>query len=341
MSDRLNGISYVLAMLLLTMLGAGCARAGPVDNTGRPIIKKLGTIDCDLVETTPVVFQGKVYRFEWVRKSYLARKFEPGPWAQEGYFRFVDHETGETTQPFARGYAFGSAFVEGDTVYVTGTSTEQGWTGQRVQMFASRDLKNWETWPALDLRGFGICNTSICKAKGEYVMMFEIHKPKEQAGAAFTARFAKSSDLRKWELTSPDCVYAKDRYTAPHCLRYLDGYSYDFYLEAHNRYETRVVRSKDLIHWEPSPLNPVLRASEEDKRIANERLSAEERERIAKAKNINNSDIDFCEHQGKLIINYSWGNQQGEEFLAEAVYEGTQEQFLQGWFPAGVAQRSQ
>lgn len=48
---------------------------------------------------------------------------------------------------------------------------------------------------------------------------------------------------------------------------------------------------------------------------------------------MNNSDIDFCQYKGRLIINYSWGNQQGTEFLAEAVYDGTVEQFLSGWFP--------
>lgn len=217
---------------------------------------------------------------------------------------------------------------------MTGTSTEKGWTGQRVEMFASEDLKQWQNWTALDLDGFGICNTSICKAGDRYVMMFEIHKPEEQAGAAFTARFATSKDLRSWKLTEPRCVYAKDRYTAPHCLRYLEGYFYDFYLEAHDGYEMRVVRSKDLIHWELSPLNPVLKASAEDKQIANPELTAEQRQRIAEARNINNSDIDFCQHHGRLIINYSWGNQQGTEFLAEAVYDGTLEEFLRGWFPA-------
>jgi hypothetical protein len=80
-------------------------------------------------------------------------------------------------------------------------------------------------------------------------------------------------------------------------------------------------------------LNPVLIASEADKQIANPRLPEEMLQRIAKAENINNSDIDFCEFNGKLIINYSWGNQQGTEHLAEAVYEGTLEQFLKGWFP--------
>jgi len=93
------------------------------------------------------------------------------------------------------------------------------------------------------------------------------------------------------------------------------------------------VRSKDFIHWELSPLNPVLRASDEDRKIANPKLTKEERDRIATAQNLNNSDIDLCEYQGKLVINYSWGNQQGVEHLAEAVYDGTLEEFLRGWFP--------
>ena len=98
-------------------------------------------------------------------------------------------------------------------------------------------------------------------------------------------------------------------------------------------YEQYVVRSKNLIDWESSPLNPVMKASEEDKRIANSKLNEAQRARIRDAVNLNNSDIDFCEFEGRLIINYSWGNQQGVEHLAEAVYEGTEKEFLRGWFP--------
>ena len=43
---------------------------GPLDADGRPLIRKLGTIDLDLVETTPVVFGNRLYRFEWVREGY-------------------------------------------------------------------------------------------------------------------------------------------------------------------------------------------------------------------------------------------------------------------------------
>jgi hypothetical protein len=93
------------------------------------------------------------------------------------------------------------------------------------------------------------------------------------------------------------------------------------------------VRSRDLIEWENSPFNPVLKAGDEDRVVRNPLLPEAQRRRIAAARNCNNSDIDFCEWQGSLVINYSWGDQVGTEFLAEAVYHGTQEQFLRGWFP--------
>ncbi len=312
----------------LALIASAPLFAGPTDADGRPLINKLGTIDLDLVETTPIVFNDRLYRFEWVRNGYHDNQLGVD------YFRLIDHARGEVaTAPFGHNFRFGSAFVDDGTIHVTGASNEAGWTGHRVMIFSSSDLKNWEDRDALDLEGFGICNTSICKTPDDYVMMFEIHEPKDQAGQMFTARFARSKDLLDWQLTPENHVYSKDRYTAPHCLRYLDGWYYNFYLEAHEGFEMRVVRSRDLIEWTPSPLNPVLRACDGDRRIANPLLTADQREKIAEARNINNSDIDFCEFEGRLIINYSWGDQVGTEFLAEAVYEGTERQFLTGWFP--------
>ncbi len=292
----------------------------------KPEIIKLGTIDVDMVETTPVVFHGNLVRFEYVRPNYWANH------TGDSYFRFIDHETGRSSQPFARGYHLGNVFVDDETLYVTGTDI---WDGERVELFCSRDMEQWESWNALSLPGYGIFNTSLCRADDRFVLMFEVGKPPEVAGVPFTARFAASQDMRRWELLPPECTYAKDRYTAPHCLRYLDGYYYNFYLEALPMgYEQHVVRSRDLVHWESSPYNPVLQACDEDKKIANPQLTPEQRDRIRLATNINNSDIDFCETQGNLVINYSWGNQQGVEHLAEARFEGSLAQFLAGWFPS-------
>jgi beta-xylosidase len=266
-----------------------------------------------------------LWRFEWVREGYWDNR------RKTNYFRFRDPKTGEVTEPFADGHEFGSAFVNDGKVYVTGTHGRG-----EVNVFASRDLKNWEKWNAIPAGKYGIFNTSVCKAGDEFVLMFEIDKPREEAGVPFTARFAKSKDLKTWTTTPPECNYAKDRYTAPHCLRWLDGWFYDFYLEAHDGYEMRVVRSRDLAKWEASPLNPVLKASPEDHRIANSQMPDAQRARVANAVDLNNSDIDFCEFDGQLRITYSWGNQQGTEHLAEAVFDGSETEFLRGWFPAAA-----
>jgi hypothetical protein len=283
-----------------------------------------------MVETTPLVFQGRLYRCEWVRPGYWANA------THESHGRLVEWATGQPTAPFAVGYEFMSGFVEDDRVYVTATSADR----TTIQMFASRDLRTWETWTVLRDPAYGMFNTSLCRAGVGYVLMFEIDRPEEEAGVKFTARFLTSPDLRHWTLTPPSCHYARDRYTAPHCLRYLDGWYYDFYLEEHEGYEMRVVRSRDLQRWESSPLDPVLKASPEDRVLRNPALPDHLRTRIATARNLNNSDLDFCAFEGRLVITYSWGDQVGTEHLAEAVYHGTPEQFLRGWFPAAPSARS-
>ena len=291
----------------------------------RDRIKKLGTIDLDMVETTPIVFRDQLYRFEYVRANYWAND------TGDSYFRLVEHSSGRPSKPFAKGYHLGNIFIENETLFGTGTNKVDG---ERVDLFASTDMERWESWNAIDLPGYGLFNTSLCRADDQYVLMFEVGKPPEVAGKRFTARFATSPDLKQWELTQPECTYSKDRYTAPHCLRYHEGYYYNFYLEAlGDAYEQYVVRSRDLVDWRLSPLNPVLRASDEDKLIANPALTPEQRDRIEGAVNINNSDVDFCEHNGQVVINYSWGNQHGIEHLAEACFDGTLEEFLTGWFP--------
>jgi len=294
----------------------------------KPVIKKLGTIDCDLVETTPIVFNDRLYRFEYVRDRYKPNQ------TGDSYFRFIDVDSGqEPTPAFAAGYHLGSAHVQEDTVYVYGVDA---WGESRLEVFWSKDLENWSSRTALNLPGWGLYNNSVCRGKGRYVLAIEIGEPPEEVGERFTNRFAESKDLLNWQLTPSECVFSKDRYTACPALRFLGGYYYMIYLEAKPgpTYEPHIVRSPDLIHWENSPFNPVLQFSEEDKIIGNPALTAAQREHIAKAVNINNSDLDLCEFKGKTIIYYSWGNQKGIEFLAHAVYEGTLEGFLLAFFSA-------
>jgi hypothetical protein len=292
----------------------------------RPTIKRLGTIDLLMVETTPVVFKDRLYRFEYVRDNYHANQ------TGASYFRFIDVATGKATPAFAKGLHLGCAFVEGDTVYAFGVDK---WGGSKITLFRSNDMEKWEERLALHLSGWALFNTSVCKADGRYVMAVEVGGPKEVVGVPFTIFFAESKDLLTWKLLPQECVYSKEKYTACPALRYLDGSFYMLYLETRPgpTYETFLVRSKDFKRWESSRLNPVMAFSDQDKKIANPKLTDDQRKAIAQAKNINNSDVDLCEFKGKTIIYYSWGNQQGTEFLAEAVYEGMLANFLRSYFP--------
>jgi len=292
----------------------------------KPFIRKIGTIDCDMVETTPIIFHGRLYRFEYVRENYKPNR------TGASYFRFIDVESLEATPRFAVGYHLGCAYAYEGTVFVYGV---KAWGDSKIQVFWSNNLEEWFSKTALSKPGWGIYNTSVCKGKEKYVMAVELGEPPEEVGVRFTIRFAESNDLFDWWLTPSECVFSKDRYTACPALRFLHDYYYMVYLEAKTgpRYEPHIVRSRDLVHWESSPFNPVMSPSVDDKKIADPRLTVEQRDKIAKAVNINNSDVDFCEFKGRMIIYYSWGNQQGIEFLAQAYYNGSLADFLQSFFP--------
>lgn len=302
---------------------------------GRPVITKRGTIDCDMVEVSPIVFRGRLYRFEYVR----AERYKENT-TGDSYFRFRDVETGEMTPGFGKGYHLGSAFVDRGAVHVVGTSD---WGGSELRIFRSNDLEHWESWTAWEKPEWKLFNTCVCRTGDGYVMAVEVGDPPEVVGQRFTMRFLWSPNLKNWILYPDDRVYTKDRYSACPAMHYLDGWHYMIYLEqkpvpkgigkSWHAYASHIIRSRDLVTWESSPFNPILSHSPEDKKIANPAITPEQREHIAQALDLNNSDIDLCEYGGRTIIYYSWGDQHGTEFLAEAVYEGPLDAFLRGFFP--------
>jgi hypothetical protein len=166
----------------------------------KPFIKKLGTIECDLVEATPVIFQGRLYRFEYVRPDYKPNQ------TGDSYFRFVDVETSEVTPNFASGYHLGSSYVEGDTVFAYGV---ERWGRPAIQVFWSQDLQRWSSQVALATPDWGIYNESVCAGDDRYIMAFEVGEPKEVVGVRFTIFFAESHDLKNWQRLSDEHVFIK------------------------------------------------------------------------------------------------------------------------------------
>lgn len=308
----------------------------------KPIIRKLGTIECNnIVETTPLVYRGELYRFEVVRRISFTSENACADWSKIDdlpCLRFIHVRTNTPTPCFAQGHSFGFAYAENDVMYVV-TGSCANWGSDGLIFYRSTDLINWEQYSSIELPGWKIFNMNIAKMNDIYTLLIEISAPAEECGKPFTFRFLQSSDLTNWTLTPSDCVFQKDRYAGSPSIYAFEGdpYYYVGYLEAYPNscYANCIARSKDLKSWEYSPINPVLMYDDaEDKKIGSPFLTPSDRARINAALNINNSDMELCEYLGRTIIYYSWGDQKGTEFLAEACYEGGMHEFLRAFFEA-------
>jgi len=308
----------------------------------RPYIRKMGTIACNnIVETTPLIWKDDLYRFEVVRRrSFTAATANADiNWHDLNdapCLRFVHVRSNTATPCFADNHTFGFPYVVGDNMYVV-TGVGREWGTDTLAFFKSKDLVNWEKYNELYLPGYKIYNMNIAEKDGIYTLLIEISAPIEEAGTPFTFRFLRSKDMTNWEMTPPECVFQKDRYSgSPSIYTFPDDpYYYVGYLENYPdyRFGQSLARSKDLINWEYSPINPMLMYNEfEDKQIASPFLSPADRKRIDEALDTNNSDMEMCEFLGRTLIYYSWGDQKGTEFLAEAWYEGPMNELLKSFF---------
>lgn len=309
----------------------------------RPEIRKHGTISCNnIVETTPIVFRGELYRFEVVRRKSFSSEnaVSVKNWSElqdDPCLRFVHVRSNRATPMFADGHTFGFPWIVDDEMHVvTGSSRE--WGSDGLVFLKSTDLEHWEEYNRVELPGWKIYNMNVAKKGDLYTLLIEISAPKEECGHPFTFRFLQSRDLIRWEMMPSECVFQKDRYAGSPALYAFedDPYYYVGYLEGYPEYRfaNSLARTKDFVHWEYSPINPVLMYGEEDRLIASPFLTPSDRARIAGALNVNNSDMELCEYLGRTVIYYSWGDQRGTEFLAEASSEMPMHDFLRAFFEA-------
>jgi len=285
-------------------------------------IRKLGTVQYHLVEVSPFVYRGKLLIFESVRprtpdnthggEHYLRiRELHDGTRDVRSPEEFA---AGRVLAEFGEGFTFGVPFVWEEEIFVYASPAVKGTEPDDIHLFRSDDMKTWHHSVAVAGEHEQLFNSSVCRAGDRFVMAYETNDP---AYPAFTIKFAESDDLIHWSKIPVDrAIYGTDRYTACPTIRFMDGMFYMFYLERPTeewRFETYLTRSRDLLNWEQSPLNPILApAPDED---------------------INNSDIDFTEFNGRMVIYYSWGNQRGEERLAHATFDGGLRDWLWACFP--------
>ena len=311
-----------------------------------PVIKKLGAIKLGM-EQTPVIFKGE---------SVIVESCEAN---EECAFQHIvarNIKTGFKSKPFGIEYYFASAFADGDTLYAFATSRHDNealtmykendsasWHdprgGHEVRMFKTKDLVNWEEKDIISCPDRRLWNTSVCKGENKYVMAIEVNEKKgfniPEIGIGFTSFFAVSEDMETWQMLPDKYSYTNKRYNACPALRYSKGYYYMICLEALpcQRYAPYIYRTKDFENWEVGIHNPVMMYSDGD-RIPHKdsNFTHEELELLKTGLNINCSDIDLFEYEGKTHIYYANGDQMHYSFLCEALYEGTLDEFLEHFF---------
>jgi len=274
--------------------------------TGVPGLVKTGAKYGPYCEATPFVWKGRLLLLVNVRPAAASNPADHD-------LQVWDVAKNEVLCTFGQGHSLASAFVWRGAAHVYAARLQDGgW--HDVSEFKSRDLVKWSEPRVVikEIPGEQLFNQSVCRADDRFVMAYESNDPR---WPAFTIKFAESRDLVNWRLL-PDCIFGTDRYTACPCLRYVDGWFYMLYLE-HRKpkwwFETFMARSKDLVHWQPSPCNPILAPQE--------------------GEDCNTSDPDLAEFSGRVLLYYSYGDQRTWSQLTRAEYPGTLRTFFRACYP--------
>jgi hypothetical protein len=324
-------------------------------STGTPAaITKLGTEDIGMTETTPIVFEQQLYRFESVRggnwnntradkQGYLRLRKQSGP---------PDWLTGDiATADFGVGWGLASAVVDGGGVYCFASKEKQ-----EVAVFSSDVIDTravWQQQTAITLpKNYTIFNTAVAKgtlaaadgaASSVYAMALEVRCP--ITGSGFKLVFATATAI-----AGPYTLQHDTSHTMPDGLMFgpgscpalrfdsATGYWHMLYTPNptvsggdYRTWQIWAARSKTLRYgeWELSPNNPVLEADAFDRQIHNHQIDLAQQGWAANTTNLNDSDADLVEYEGHVLMVLNWGDQRSTptNSLAQAVFHGTLEEF--------------
>ena len=259
----------------------------------------------DMCELSPLLWKGRLCHLECVRPG-------SGGAAGDYYLLLRDAESGAEMARFATGYGLASAHVHDDTLLVFASRWDDG-TWNDVTLFRSSDLANWDSRRVIEQEGDEhLFNSSVCQGPEGLVMAYESNDP---AFPAFTTRFAVAEDGEDWRKV-PEAIFGTNRYTACPCIRHAGGRFYMLYLECRSPrhyFETYITRSPDLIHWETSAANPVLRPEGLDE-------------------GINASDPEIIEIDGSTHLYFAVGDQLTWMNIKRAAYPGSAQAFFESWY---------
>lgn len=289
-------------------------------------ITKQGKLNSPLVEVTPFVFNERFYLLEnWQRQWEFPGSPENGMFAEDEV-RIRDSEKDEIVSIPLVGHGLGMALVWEDRVYVFAGNwgTEKKWQIKSIEMTSSSDLTTWSP-PTTVLTANAdesYFNVSVCRAKDRFYLLVESNDPR---WPAFTFKYFSSNDLVHWE-PIPDAIYGREKYVGGPAFYSFGEWFYTLYLQSlgEGTYETRVTRSKDLVHWQDAPVERPFVSFDPTQPVHPLRPS-EIREKNA-------SDVEICEWQGKTHVYFTGGDQHLAGDLQLGLYDGPPQKLLEYFF---------
>lgn len=302
----------------------------------RPKLIRLPFAFWDAMENTPVIFNGKPLLVLDYRDD---SKGWHDQYAASMYTYIIDLQTGQRIAEFARGHSAHKAFVNGDKLYVFATqATNYEWF-QDMYCFWTEDLKTWHRVLAIKRKDNvpkneqGVflsapLNGSVCRDDSGFLMAYVYFE-----GFPWI-EFAHSTDLIHWDKIKGLAFAGKSgkQYSNTPCIRYFAPYYYVIYYttvdsagqpdkgNVMTRFASFIARSKDLVTWQLSPMNPVLQPEPDE--------------------GISTSDVEIMEFEGNTYLFYAASTQTarppGWSAVRAALYPGPMKQFLENWFPEGT-----
>ncbi len=320
----MNGIFAKRASLLGILLWSiGCVSAQ--STWTNPIVKQ-GRLGSPLVESSPFVFNDRLYLMESNQRFWDVKGAKPGDLFHEDEVRIKDVATGKIVSVALKNHGFGTVLTHNGRVYIFAGNYGQGkpWRQMtEITMTSSADLKKW-TKPVTvfkaNPREF-FYNTAVTRGKDTFILLYETNDP---TWKPFTFRYLASDDLVNWK-EIPGAVYGKDKYVGGPALYYEGGWYYTLYLENIKMgYETRITRSKDLVNWEDAPASrPFITFDPSIRNIPLIDPGIPES---------NASDVELCYYNGQTILYFTGSDQTTAGDLQWATYDGTPAQLFAYFF---------
>ncbi len=290
-----------------------------------PLVKK-GKLDSPLVEVTPFVFSGRLYLLENWQKQWEFPSAPDGSRSREDEVRIRDVKANRIVSIPLVGHGLGMAFVWKNRVYVFAGkwAVKKKWNITEIEMVSSTDLIHW-TKPVVVLKAEPqekFFNVSVCRGKDQFVLLVESNDP---AWPAFTFKYFVSDDLLHWKRV-PNALYGRDKYVGGPALYFENGTYYTLYLHAlgSGRYETRITRSTDLVHWQDAPAGRPFVTFDSNNKVHSLRS--------ATIHECNASDVELCLWQGKTLVYFTGGDQHYAGDLQWAEFAGTPAELFERFF---------